>query len=151
MAMIVMAFFLKWRKLKMANVNDIRVFGASTMDLGGRERRLQFDMNAYAELENLYGSIDKAMEQLQKGSIKDIRTILWVGLIHEEAVLDEVTGEPIKYNITPYQVGGWIKNTAMLKLASEKLGEAMAEGMPADAIAEAEAEANKELSESKNA
>lgn len=133
----------------MTKVQDIRSFEGTTMELGDKKRRLQFDMNAYAELENIYGTIEKAMDQLQTGSIKDVRTILWVGLIHEEAVIDPETGEPIKYNITPYQVGSWIKNPAMLKDASEKLGQAMAEGMPQEDLEKA-VEASKEETESKN-
>lgn len=128
------------------DIKEIRNSQPTTMELGGKVRTLQFDMNAYAELEERYGSIEKAMNQLQKGGMKDIRVILWVGLIHEEAVLDEETGEPIKYNITPYQVGQMIKNTHMLKLASEKLAEAMSDGMTPDDMAEAE----KMVSQSKN-
>lgn len=114
----------------MSNVNAIKTFKPVTMNLGGKERVIQFDMNAYAELENKFGSIEKAMDQLQSGQMKDIRMILWVGLIHEEAVIDEETGEPIKYNITPYQVGSWIRNASMLTVASEKIAAAMEEGMP---------------------
>ena len=77
----------------MSNVKTIRTFQPVTMELGGRERVIRFDMNAYAELENRFGSIEKAMDQLQQGKMVDIRMILWVGLIHEEAVIDEETGE----------------------------------------------------------
>jgi hypothetical protein len=124
------ALFIKMEETEMSNVAAIRNFQPTTMELGDKTRILQFDMNAYAELENRYGSIEKAMDQLQKGGMKDIRMILWVGLIHEEAVVDPETGEPIKYNITPYQVGGWIKNAGMLTEASTKLAEAMNQGMP---------------------
>lgn len=116
----------------MANVKNVRQhMDPVTMELGGKLRTLQFDMNAFAELEKRFGSIDKAMEHLAQGRITDIRTILWVGLIHEEvAEFDNDTGEPIKYNITPYQVGSWIKNPMMLQEVSEKLAKAMSDGMP---------------------
>lgn len=119
-------------------VHDIRNFSPVTVDIGGKKRVIQFDMNAYAELENKFGSVEKAMDQLQSGRMADIRSILWVGLIHEEAVLDEETGEPIKYNITPYQVGSWIKNPMMLKEIAEKLAEAMTQGMSTEELEEAE-------------
>lgn len=115
----------------MANVQSVRPsMNAVTMELGGKTRTIQFDMNAFAELENKFGSVDEAMKQLSSGKVNDIKLILWASLIHEEVVIDEVTGEPLKYNITPYQVGSWIKNPAMLQEVSEKLGEAMNAGMP---------------------
>ncbi|MCT4543486.1 MAG: hypothetical protein N4A63_08090 [Vallitalea sp.] len=54
-----------------------------------KERYLKFDLNAFVELEDKFGDIDKAFEQLQKGSIKSIRSLLWAGLIHEEEELTE--------------------------------------------------------------
>ncbi len=98
-------------------------------ELGGRKRKLQFDLNAFAELENRFGSVNEAMNALQTGGMKSIRVILWAALIHDEAVIDEQTGEPISYNITPYQVGGWIK-PHMLPVLSQKLTEAMGVSLP---------------------
>ena len=116
----------------MANVKDVRQHMEPVkMFLGGKERTFQFDMNAFAELENMFGSVDKAMDQLAQGRIGDIRKILWAALIHEEvAGFDEVTGEPTGYNITPYDVGRWLKNPAMIQEASQKLAMAMGTGMP---------------------
>lgn len=93
----------------MSNVQSIRQNAAPVkLDLGGKIRTIVYDLNAFAELEVRYGSVDAAMEQLNEGKVSTVRIILWAGLIHEEAVIDESTGEPIKYNITPYQVGSWI-------------------------------------------
>lgn len=109
----------------MANVKSAKQsIDAVTMVLGGRERTIQFDMNAFAELENRYGTVQDAMKELQSGSMKDVRMILWVGLIHDEAIIDEATGEAVGYNITPYNVGSWIKNPEMLQEASMKLNQA---------------------------
>lgn len=55
----------------------------------GVERTLRFTLNAMAELEEKYGSVDTAFEQLDKGSFKAIRTILWAGLMHDEPTLTE--------------------------------------------------------------
>lgn len=114
----------------MAKVNNVRDFSSPTMQLGGKKRIMQFDLNSFAELENRYGTIAAAMEKLQGGRMDDVRTILWAALIHEEVILDPVTGEPTGYHITPYQVGSWIKTPKMLTEASEKLGRAMGEDMP---------------------
>jgi hypothetical protein len=69
------------------------------------------------------------MEQLTKGKITDIRNILWVGLIHEEVEFDQTTGEPVKYLISPYQVGSWIKGPSMLQEVSQKIVEALGMSM----------------------
>lgn len=115
----------------MAKVKEIKQnLDRVTVELGGKERVLQFDLNAFAELENKYGSIEEAMNKLMDGKMGDIRTILWAGLIHEEVVVDEVTGEPIKYNITPYTVGSWITRPAMLQDVSAKIAEALGNSMP---------------------
>jgi len=54
-----------------------------------KERHLLFALNAFCELEDKFGSIQKAFETLQKGSVKGIRTLLWAGLIHEDEELSE--------------------------------------------------------------
>lgn len=112
----------------MSKLADVRNIEPVQIELGGKLRTIVYDMNAYAELEKRFGTVDKAMEELQKGSMRQIRLMLWVGLIHDEVVLDEETGEPTKYNITPYQVGSWITNAAMLQEVSEKLALAISDG-----------------------
>lgn len=113
----------------MSNVEAIKST-VNEIDLGGKKRRLIFDMNAYAELEKKYGSVEAAMNKLEQGLIGDLRVVLWAGLIHEEVVVDEETGEPLKYNISPYTVGSWIKSPTQLTAVSEKLAAAMNDGMP---------------------
>lgn len=88
-------------------------------EFGGKKRYIKFDLNAFAEMERLYGDMDKANDALSKGSMADIRKILWLGLLWDEAVLDETTGEPIKYNITPYQVGSWLNTTNMKQVIGD--------------------------------
>lgn len=79
----------------MSNIVDIKPKAAKVV-LNGTERNLKFDLNAFAELEEIYGSIDAAMQAMEKGSIKSIRTLIWAGLIHEDEKLTEK------------QVGSWI-------------------------------------------
>lgn len=54
-----------------------------------KERHLVYDLNAYAELEDRFGSVEAAMGKLQEGSLKTLRTVLWVGLMHEQEDLTE--------------------------------------------------------------
>jgi len=105
----------------MSNLEDVKVKGTEVI-LKGDKYHLKYDLNAFAELEDKYGSINKAIDGLQgkieKGedgkplptldengnivkdkdgniiprrtfSIKLIRTLLWVGLIHEKPELTE--------------------------------------------------------------
>jgi len=54
-----------------------------------RPRGLKFDLNAFAELEDKFGSMDAAFQAMQKGSLKAARTLLWAGLLHEDETLTE--------------------------------------------------------------
>ena len=54
-----------------------------------RLRSLKFDLNAFAELEDKFGSMDAAFQAMQKGSLKAARTLLWAGLLHEDETLTE--------------------------------------------------------------
>lgn len=83
-------------------------------ELGGKLRTLKFDLNAYCLLEKIYGTVDAAMDALQAGSTIAVKNLLWAGLAHEEIVTrDELTQEPLTYNINPYLVGSWVTNDVM--------------------------------------
>jgi hypothetical protein len=113
----------------MGHIQDLRP-NDITISLGGKVRVIKYDLNAYAELEKRYGSVEVAMNTLQTGSLIGLRAILWAGLIHSEAILDEVTGEPTGYNITPHMVGSWIEPSEMQNV-SIKLSEAIVATLPA--------------------
>lgn len=116
-------------------LNTIRKVNPVTIELGGKERVIQFDMNAFAELETRYGTMDAAVKSLSSGKVKDVRVSLWAGLIHEEAILDD-NGEPVGYNITPYQVGSWLTSPGEMNDAIIKIGMALGDSSPAaDAMA----------------
>ena len=85
----------------MSNVGEVRQQGVK-VTLNGVERTVKYDLNSFAVLEEIYGSVDNAMKVLETGSIKAVRTILWAGLIHEELGDD---GTP---KISQIQVGSWI-------------------------------------------
>ncbi|MFI3171106.1 MAG: hypothetical protein R3Y58_01855 [Eubacteriales bacterium] len=92
----------------MSKLQDIRSGYTSIGILGDEERFVRFDLNAFAEMERIYGNMDAANQALTKGSMVDVRRMLWLGLIHDQAILDEITGEPIKYKLTVYEVGKWL-------------------------------------------
>lgn len=73
----------------MSNLADVKSKENKITLLDGVERTLKFDLNAMAELEDKYGSVDAAFEQLDKNSIKALRFILWAGLMHEDENLTE--------------------------------------------------------------
>ena len=100
----------------MGNVIEVKNKGVP-VDLD-KPRILKFDLNSFAELEERYGSVEEAMEVLQSGTIKGIRTLLWCGLVHEEE------------NLTEKQVGAMISIGDLAEL-SEKLNAAMSTALPA--------------------
>jgi len=133
----------------MSNLEDVKVKGTEVI-LKGNKEYLKYDLNAFAELEDKYGSINKAIDGLQgkieKGedgkslptldengnavkdkdgniiprrsfSIKLLRTLLWVGLIHA------------KPNLTEQQVGSLVEFSD-LKNIIEAIGKAIQDSMP---------------------
>lgn len=73
----------------MANLKDVKSDAIKITLADGVERTLRFTLNAMAELEDRYGSVDEAFNQLDKNSIKAVRCVLWAGLIHEDPELTE--------------------------------------------------------------
>ena len=68
-------------------LQDIREIAVPiTLD---KPRTLRFDLNAFAELEEKFGSMDAAFHAMQKGSLKAARSLLWAGLLHEDETLTE--------------------------------------------------------------
>ena len=53
-----------------------------------KPRQIRFTLNALAELEDKLGVSLSELEGLTKG-VKQIRTFLWAGLLHEEPELSE--------------------------------------------------------------
>jgi hypothetical protein len=82
-----------------------------------KDRILEYDFNAFVELEEKFGTIQGAMEQLQDGKLKNVRTILWAGLIEEDETLTEK------------EVGKMIHLDKIQELA-EKINEALSKALP---------------------
>jgi endo-1,4-beta-D-glucanase Y len=84
-----------------------------------KKRQLKFTLNAMAELEDKYGTIDDAMKKLDSGSMKAIRFMLWAGLMHEDDALTET------------QVGDMLEMQDLQEIA-EKLNKTMGIDLPDD-------------------
>lgn len=78
----------------MSNVHDVRPTVTHITLSDGIEREIKFTLNAMAEMEDRYGSVEAAFEQLDKGSIKASRFVLWTGLMHE-GLSEQQVGELI--------------------------------------------------------
>lgn len=102
----------------MANVKDVKSKAVKITLTDGVEREIRFTLNAMAELEDRYGTVDKAFEELDKNSIKALRCVLWAGLIHEDP------------SLTEQQVGNLIDLQYMQDLMTS-LGSAFEANMPA--------------------
>lgn len=101
----------------MSNLNKVRSKGTPITLNDGVERELKFTLNALAEMEDRYGSVDDAFKALDKGSIKAVRFVLWAGLIHADETLTE------------RQVGNLIDTQCMADIM-EQLNTAFKEDMP---------------------
>ena len=102
----------------MSNVNQIRPKASKITLLDGVEHTLWYSLNAMADLEEEYGTVEKAFEALSAGSMKAVRFLLWAGLQHEDKPL------------TVQQVGNLIDLELMADL-KEKMGDAFENSMPA--------------------
>ncbi|WAH38620.1 hypothetical protein [Alicyclobacillus dauci] len=54
-----------------------------------KPRHLCYDMNAFADLEEKFGSVQKAFDALKSEKLSAVRYILWAGLTHEDDKLTE--------------------------------------------------------------
>lgn len=68
-------------------VSDVRVKPVPIML--DKERTLKYDLNAFAEIEERFGTVQKAFDELQQQKLKAVRAVLWAGLIHEDPKLTE--------------------------------------------------------------
>jgi len=92
------------------------------VDIGdGVERKLRYTLNSFALIEEKYGTIDKAMEILESGSVAAVRFALWAGLIHEDE------------NLSEHYVGNQIDLSDLEDLA-EKMNKAMMGDLPQDEV-----------------
>ena len=73
--------------LNTSNIRDIKV---QEIEVNfDRVRHIRYDLNALGILDERFGSINEAFEELGKMKAKAITTMLWAGLIHEDEELTE--------------------------------------------------------------
>lgn len=101
----------------MSNVNDIKPRRKTITLSDGVERELRFTLNALAELEDRYGTVDAAFDALEHNSIKAARCIIWAGLLDGDDTLTEK------------QVGALI-DIDVLNSVMETLTDAVSDDMP---------------------
>ena len=105
----------------MANIGQVRK-APVVVDIGdGVERKLRYTLNSFALIEEKYGTIDKAMEILESGSIAAVRFVLWAGLVHEDE------------NLSEHYVGNQIDLSDLENIA-EKMNKAMMGDLPQDEV-----------------
>lgn len=73
----------------MSNLNQVKSKSTPITLSDGVERELKFTLNALAEMEDRYGSVDDAFKALEANSIKAARFVIWAGLLHTEEGLTE--------------------------------------------------------------
>jgi len=93
-----------------------------------RPRNLRYGMNALVKIEEMIG---RPISKLENISIKDMRTIIYAGLFHEDK------------NLSPEKVGELIDEFSDINTVAEKLGEAMTEAFGTKNAKRAAAKAEK--------
>lgn len=99
------------------SLQDVRT-KATTVVLD-QERHLLFDLNAFAELEDRFGSMSNAFTAMQSGSLKAARALLWAGLLHEDE------------SLTERQVGSMV-TLDNIGIVMDVIADALASAMPQD-------------------
>lgn len=65
--------------------------------LGDKEYELKFNMNTFCELEEVYGDINKAFEDLQIMKIKAIRALLYAAIkVEDDSVTLKSVGDMLQ-------------------------------------------------------
>ncbi len=104
----------------MSNLADVKSKTVKITLNDGVERTIKFTLNALAELEDKFGSVQAAFDKLEKeNSMKALRAILWAGFLHESP------------NLTEREVGNLIDIAYMQELV-ESLGTAFESDMAKD-------------------
>jgi len=104
----------------MSNLADVKNKTVKITLNDGVERTIKFTLNALAELEDKFGSVQAAFDKLEKeNSMKALRAILWAGFLHESP------------NLTEREVGNLIDIAYMTELV-ESLGAAFESDMVQD-------------------
>lgn len=67
--------------------------------LGDKEYELKFNMNTFCELEEVYGDLNKAFDDLQNMKVKAIRALIFAAVkVEDETVTLKDVGEKLGIN-----------------------------------------------------
>lgn len=102
----------------MSNLRDAKPRVKTITLNDGVEREISFTLNAMAELEDRYGTVEAAFKAMDNGSIKAVRCVLWAGLL--------INGDE---SLTEQKVGALIDMQLMSNIMNE-LGDALGDDMP---------------------
>ena len=100
----------------MSNLHDIRQ-KKTPVKFGDKVYHLHYDLNAFAELEEIYGNVETAMNKLCEGKVKAIINVLWAGLLHENE------------SLTQKEVGKMF-DLSQIKAVGELINQAISEAVP---------------------
>lgn len=77
--------------------NDLKqAEGGPIIVLGGKTYQLCMDFNAICDIEEKYGSLDKGMEKIGEGKLKDVRFLLAAMLRHlDDGMTERLAGKLI--------------------------------------------------------
>jgi hypothetical protein len=99
-----------------------------------KARTVFYDFNAYAELEEQFGSLDKMFKRIEKPTLRDLQILLWAGLLHElpDPVIED--GKNVYYDddepFTVRKVGKILHGINDLAKINLAVFAAIAEAMP---------------------
>lgn len=102
------------------------------INVGGKERHIYFNMNAFVALEDAYGNLEGMLAALNSGSIKAVRKFLFIGFMHEDKTLTED------------EVGSWF-DMSNVNEVSNAISDALSLALPkAPAVEEKQEDPNAE-------
>lgn len=104
----------------MASVLKIMRPKVYKVELGEKEYELRYDMNTFAKMEEMFGSVESALTSLDmqgKGKIEAVLNIFYLGMLGNEDF--DYTLEEFKKEISFASIGG------VMELVLEALGSAL--------------------------
>jgi hypothetical protein len=113
--------------------NDLKqAESGEKISLGGKEYSLVMDFNAICDIEEKYGSLEKGMDEIGKGKMKDVRFLLAAMLKHDDDEMNE-------------RKAGKLITTENMQEIFDALGKAMSGSMPQPNGTEKKAESPQEM------
>ena len=72
-------------KTKKVTAKQLKNKNADTiLTIDGKDVELTFNFGVLGELEDIYGSIDKALMEIQSGKVKAITNFIWANMVQDD-------------------------------------------------------------------